>query len=222
VEGRPWQADETGRDERRAARPERVHRGSARAPPARSVSSPQPEGRPRPVGRAALADTMVPQAVVPLRTPIDAEAGRGVSAGVRPGRRPPQALDARAGALTRQPVHDGRDGALRGGFDTLAPEGVVPCRPPRVAAPRGRRLLQQGRRAGVSAQGPWAETTRGVPPGAVVSPLRAHVSWHDVVVRWGEAWRTRIAPGDVVGVRVADDRGLGFAPRAEAARVVAA
>jgi hypothetical protein len=38
----------------------------------------------------------------------------------------------------------------------------------------------------------------------------------------GDAWRKRIAPGDVVAVRVADDRGLGFEPRADAARFLAA
>jgi RNA-directed DNA polymerase len=165
---------------------------------------------------------MVPPAVVTLLTQMDAEEFRGFSSGVRPGRRPHQALDARSVTLTRKPVHDGRDGDLRGVFDTLAHAWCVQGLPPRVADPRVLRLIQTGRRAGGAEEGQGSETTGGVPPGAVVSPLLVHVDWPDVVDLGGDAWRKRIAQGDVVAVRVADDRVLGFEPRADAARFLAA
>jgi Reverse transcriptase (RNA-dependent DNA polymerase) len=132
------------------------------------------------VGIAALEDKSVPQAVVTLLTQMDAEDVRGFSSGVRPGRSPHQALDALAVALTRKPVNDVLDGDMRGVFDTLAHACCVKGLPPRVADPRVLRLLQTWLRAGGSEEGQGSETTVGVPPGAVVSPLLAHVDVHDV------------------------------------------
>jgi len=53
---------------------------------------------------------------------------------------------------------------------------------------------------------------------AVVSPLLANVYLHYAFDLWGEAWRTKVAKGDVIIVRYADDLVLGFQHRAEAER----
>jgi retron-type reverse transcriptase len=121
-------------------------------------------------------------------------------------------LDACAVALTRQRVSDVLDG------DTQSHAWCVTFLQHRVADPRVLRLVQQWRRAGVSEEGQWSETTVGVPQGAVVSPLLANVYLHDVIDLWGEAWRQRIVPGDMVGVCWADDCGLGFESRRAAER----
>jgi RNA-directed DNA polymerase len=76
---------------------------------------------------------------------------------------------------------------MRGWCDTLAPEWLGKFLQPRVADPRLLRLIQIWRRARVSQEGQWSATTVGGPPGAVVSPLLAHVSLHDSVDRWGDA-----------------------------------
>jgi RNA-directed DNA polymerase len=47
----------------------------------------------------------------------------------------------------------------------------------------------------------------------VVSPLIANVSLHYVFDLWAEVWRKKVAKGDVVVVRYADD----CAPRAQKA-----
>jgi RNA-directed DNA polymerase len=91
-----------------------------------------------------------------------------------------------------------------------------------VADPRVLRLIQTWLGAGVSEAGRWSETTVGVPQGAVVSPLLAHVDLHYVFDLWVEAWRQRSAPGDMVVVRCADDVVLGFAHRRDAERFLAA
>jgi hypothetical protein len=91
-----------------------------------------------------------------------------------------------------------------------------------VADPRVLRLIQKWLRAGVSEEGQWSETTVGGPQGAVVSPWLANVYLHYVFDRWVEAWRKRVAQGDMVVVRFADDVVLGFEPRAEAERFWAA
>jgi RNA-directed DNA polymerase len=88
----------------------------------------------------------------------------------------------------------------------------------RVADNRMLRLIQKWLKAGVSEDGDWSETTVGTPQGAVVSPLLANVYLHYVFDLWVEAWRRKVAKGQVVVVRYADDLVVGFQHRAEAER----
>jgi RNA-directed DNA polymerase len=217
-----WQEDETGLEERLADLHRRVHRGTYRAHPSRSVYIPKPDGRQRPLGITALEDNIVHQAVVMILTQIYEGDCRGFSYGFRPGRSPHHALDALSGALTRKRVNDVLDCDIRGFFDTLSHAWLVKFLQHRVADPRVRRLIQTWLRAGVSEEGHWSETTVGVPQGAVVSPLLGHRYRHDVFDLWVEAWRKRIAQGDMVVVRVADDVVLGFEHRRDAERFLAA
>jgi hypothetical protein len=52
----------------------------------------------------------------------------------------------------------------------------------------------------------------------VVSPLLANIYLHYVFDLWVEAWRTKVAQGDVIVVRYADDLVVGFESRTEAER----
>jgi hypothetical protein len=56
------------------------------------------------------------------------------------------------------------------------------------------------------------------PQGAVVSPLLANVYLHYVFDLWVEAWRKKVARGDVIVVRYDDDLVAGFQNRADAER----
>jgi RNA-directed DNA polymerase len=73
-----------------------------------------------------------------------------------------------------------------------------------VADRRILRLIQKWLKAGVSEEGQWSETKLGTPQGAVVSPLIANIYLHYVVDLWVEAWRKKVAKGDVIVVRYAD------------------
>jgi hypothetical protein len=53
--------------------------------------------------------------------------------------------------------------------------------------------------------GQWCETKAGTPQGAVVSPLLANLYLHYVLDLWVQAWRKKVAHGDVIVVRYADD-----------------
>lgn len=88
----------------------------------------------------------------------------------------------------------------------------------RVADRRILRLIQKWLQAGVSEDGQWSETTVGTPQGAVVSPLLANVYLHYVFDLWAEAWRKKVASGEVIVVRYADDLVLGFQYRTDAER----
>src|SRR5215472_5660198 len=80
------------------------------------------------------------------------------------------------------------------------------------------RLIQKWLKAGVSEDGQWSESKVGTPQGAVVSPLIANVYLHYVFDLWIEAWRKKVAVGEVIVVRYADDLVAGFESRAEAER----
>ncbi len=61
--------------------------------------------------------------------------------------------------------------------------------------------------------GEWSETEVGTPQGAVISPLLANIYLHYVFDLWVEAWRRKIARGDMIVVRYADDLVVGFEHR---------
>src|SRR5438046_5146763 len=73
-------------------------------------------------------------------------------------------------------------------------------------------------KAGVSEDGQWSETKLGTPQGAVVSPLIANVYLHYLFDLWADVWRKKVAKGDVVVVRYADDLVVGFQHRTDAER----
>ncbi len=54
--------------------------------------------------------------------------------------------------------------------------------------------------------------------GVVVSPLLANVYLHYFIDLWEEAWRSRIAGGDMIFVRYADGQVVGFGKQADAER----
>jgi retron-type reverse transcriptase len=88
----------------------------------------------------------------------------------------------------------------------------------RVADRRVLRLIHKWLDAGVMEKGEWKDTERGTPQGSVISPLLANIYLHYVFDLWVDAWRKKVAQGDVIVVRYADDNVLGFQYRDEADR----
>jgi group II intron reverse transcriptase/maturase len=110
------------------------------------------------------------------------------------------------------------DADIRGFFDRMSHAWTTKFVQHRVADKRILRLIQKWLQAGVSEAGEWSETGVGTPQGAVISPLLAIVYLHYVFDLWVEAWREKVAAGDVIAVRYADDLVVGFEHRAEAER----
>ena len=218
VDGVTWQEYEDGLEDRLNDLHGRVHRGAYRAQPSRRVYIPKADGRQRPLGIAALEDKIVQQAVVTILNEIYEVDFRGFSYGFRPGRSPHQALDALNVGIQRKRVNWMLDADIRGFFDNMSHEWTMKFIEHRVADRRMLRLIQKWLKAGVSEDGEWSETKVGTPQGAVVSPLLANVYLHYVFDLWVEAWRKKVAKGDVIVVRYADDLVVGFQHRAEAER----
>src|ERR1700691_3501183 len=218
VDGVSWEQDEEGLEGRLAELHGRVHRGAYRAQASRRVYIPKADGRQRPLGIAALEDKIVQQAVVTILNEIYEVDFLGFSYGFRPGRSSHQALDALSVGLHRKRVNWVLDADIRGFFDQMSHEWTMKVVQHRVADHRILRLIQKWLKAGVSEDGQWSETKIGTPQGAVVSPLLANIYLHYVFDLWVEAWRKKVAQGDVIVVRYADDLVVGFESRAEAER----
>jgi len=218
VDGVRWKEYEAGLEDRLADLHSRTHRGAYRAQASRRVYIPKADGRQRPLGVAALEDKIVQQAVVTILNAIYEVDFQGFSYGFRPGRSSHQALDALSVGLHRKRVNWVLDADIRGFFDQMSHEWTMKFVQHRVADHRILRLIQKWLKAGVSEDGQWSETKVGTPQGAVVSPLLANVYLHYVFDLWVEAWRKKVARGDVIVVRYADDLVVGFESRAEAER----
>src|SRR5215468_9908766 len=218
VDGVTWQEYETGLEDRLIDLHSRVHRGVYRAQPSRRVYIPKADGRQRPLGMAALEDKIVQQAVVTVLNQIYEADFKGFSYGFRPGRSPHQALDALTVGIQRKRVNWILDADIRGFFDNMSHEWTMKFIEHREGDRRILRLIQKWLKAGVSEDGQWSETRIGTPQGAVVSPLLANVYLHYAFDLWVEDWRKKIAKGDVIVVRYADDLVLGFQYRTEAER----
>jgi group II intron reverse transcriptase/maturase len=216
VDGVTWQEYEEGLKERLADLKDRIHRGAYRARPSRRIYIPKPDGRQRPIGIAALEDKIVQQAVVTILNQIYEVDFRGFSYGFRPGRSPHQALDALSVGIYRKKVRWIVDADIRGFFDRMSHEWTMKFVEHRVADPRILRLIRKWLKAGVSEDGEWSETKVGTPQGAVISPLLANVYLHYVFDLWVDAWRSKIANGDMIVVRYADDLVVGFQNRMDA------
>ena len=131
---------------------------------------------------------------------------------------PHQALDALAVGIQTKRVNWVLDADIRAFFDNLSHEWAIKFMEHRVADRRILRLIQKWLKAGVSEDGQWSESNVGTPQGAVVSPLLANVYLHYVFDLWIEAWRKKVAVGEMIVVRYADDLVVGFESRAEAER----
>jgi len=222
VDGVRWKEYETELEGRLIDLHSRVHRGAYRAQPSRRVYIPKADGRQRALGIAALEDKIVQQAVVTILNEIYEKDFLGFSYGFRPRRSQHQALDALTVGITRKRVNWVLDMDIRGFFDNMTHEWTNKFVEHRVGDPRVLRLIKKWLKAGVSEEGKWQESKTGTPQGAVISPLLANIYLHYALDLWVEVWRRKVAHGDVIIVRYADDVVMGFELKEEAERFLKA
>ena len=220
VDGLTWPEYEQNLEARLVDLHARIHRGAYRALPSRRKFIPKGDGQ-RPLGIAPLEDKIVQRAVVEVFNAIYEEDFMGFSYGFRPGRNQHQALDALAFGITRTKVNYILDCDVRAFFDSVSHEWLVRFIEHRIGDPRMIRLIRKWLKAGVMEDGQWSSTETGTPQGSVVSPTLANVYLHYCFDLWAERWRRRLARGQVVYVRYADDIVVGFEHRDEAEQFLA-
>jgi len=216
VDGVTWQEYEGGLEERIADLHGRIHRGAYHAKPSRRVWIDKDDGRKRPLGIAALEDKIVQAAVVQVLNQIWEEDFLDFSYGFRPGRSQHDALDALSVGITSKKVNFVVDLDIRSFFDKVEHGHLEKFVRHRIGDERLVRLILKWLRAGVVEDGKWFETKEGTPQGAVVSPVLANLYLHYVLDLWVKAWRKKVARGEMIVVRYADDAVLGFQYREEA------
>ena len=218
VDGVTWEDYGGDLEARLAGLHDRIHRGAYHAQPSRRVWIRKDDGRQRPLGVAVLEDKIVQYAIGTVLNQIWEEDFLGFSYGFRPGRSQHDALDALWVGIMRRRVNWIVDLDIRSFFDRLRHDWLVRFVEHRIGDRRVVRLIQKWLKAGVMEQGQWSETKEGTPQGAVISPILANLYLHYVLDVWAEAWRKKLAHGDVIIVRYADDAVLGFEHRQDAER----
>jgi group II intron reverse transcriptase/maturase len=168
------------------------------------------------LGIAALEDKIVQAAVARVLNQIWEEDFLGFSYGFRLGRSQHDALDALCAGITSKKVNYVVDLDIRSFFDKVGHDHMEKFVRHRIGDERLVRLIQKWLRAGVIEDGQWFETKEGTPQGSVISPLLANLYLHHVLDLWVQAWRKKVARGEMIVVRYADDAVLGFQYREDA------
>lgn len=196
----------------------RLQRGAYRAKPVRRAYIPKDDGRQRPLGVTALEDKLVQRATVEVLNAVYEPDFVDFSVGFRPGRNQHDALDLLYVGLDRKKVNWVLDLDIKAFFDSLSKKWLVQFLEHRIGDRRLVRLIQKWLSAGVLEDGQWIAQAEGTPQGGSISPLLANLYLHYVFDLWAQVWRRKIARGEMILVRYADDIVVGFQEKAEAER----
>jgi RNA-directed DNA polymerase len=217
VDGMHWHDYHEDLDARLMDLHQRLHSGRYKPKPARRVYIPKGDGTERPLSIQCVEDKLVQQAVVSVLNEIYETDFTGFSYGFRPGRSQHDALDALGYGMSKRKVNWVLDLDIRQFFDTVEHDWLIRMIQHRVQDKRLIKLIIRWIKVGVvDSDGKRQPAHRGVPQGAVISPLLSNIYLHYVFDQWSHQWRQREAIGDVIIVRYADDCVLGFQHKWEA------
>jgi len=189
----------------------RIQTGSYKPKPARRVYIPKADGELRPLSIQCVEDKLVQQAVVALLNQVYEVDFKGFSYGFRPQRSQHDALDALGYGISKKKVNWVLDLDIRRFFDTVDHDWLIRMIQHRVQDKRLIKLIIRWIKVGVVEEGGGRKpASKGLPQGAVISPLLSNIYLHYVFDLWSHHWRQKCAGGEVLIVRYADDAVLSF------------
>lgn len=218
VDGQTWQQYGEDLEENLRGLAEKLKYGAYQAKPVLRVYIPKPDGRQRPIGVPTLEDKIVQRATVAVLDAVYETDFLGFSYGFRPGRSQHDALDAFTVGLEHKKVNWVLDADIRGFYDAIDHEWLVKFIEHRIADQRVVRHGKKWLEAGVLEDGKRTQSAEGTPQGGSVSPLLSNIYLHYVFDLWAHQWRKRVARGEIIIVRFADDIVVGFQQREDAER----
>jgi len=205
VDQMTMQAYEEHLDEHLAELVRRLKQKSYRPQPVRRVYIPKDQHQKRPLGIPTVEDKIVQMAISRILEAIWETDFLEVSYGFRPGRGAHQALEQLDRIIMTEPIEAVVDMDIEKFFDTVDQTWLLECLKQRIADPNFLRLIVRFFKAGVMEDGHWQETERGVPQGAVLSPVLSNIYLHYILDRWWEKQVKKRLVGKAHLIRYADD-----------------
>ncbi len=201
--------------------------GTYRASPALRIYQDKPDGGQRPINLQNIEDKIVQGAVAEVLNSIYEVDFMSCSYGFRPGRSQHQALQSLQTVLQKGHVNWVLDLDLKACFDRIDQAALMVVVQKRVIDKTLLRLIRkwvtvgyrEAREDGLSKR---HKQQRGIPQGAVISPLLMNIVLNEAMDRFVHQWRKEKARGEVYIVRFADDAVLSFEHQSDALALQAA